>query len=88
MGAVEEVAIGAGNSLLDQGPIGILALFGWICVVVMGLALVVMWRALRESEKARVQDLIENVKSSDKERDDQDRKMDRLQAILESRVRR
>lgn len=88
MGAVEDVAVGAGNSLLTQGPIGILALFGWLCCVVLGLALIVIWRALRDSERARIKDLLDNAAASEKERDEQDRKMDRLQAVLEAKVRR
>lgn len=88
MGGVEKVAVDAGINLLNQGPIGLLALFGWLSVVVMGVALVVMWKALRQSEAARVQDLRDAATAAEKERDEQDRKMDRLQAVLEAKVRR
>lgn len=88
MGAVEDVAVGASNSLLGQGPIGILALFGWLCCVVLAMALMAIWRALRESEKARIADLLADAVTSEKERAELDRKMDRLQAVLEAKVRR
>lgn len=88
MGGVEGIAINGANSLLNQGAIGLLALFGWLAVVVMGLALVGMWKALRESEKARVTDLLEARALAEKERTEQDIKMDRLQAILEAKMRR
>lgn len=89
MGAVEGIAVNGANSLLNQGAIGILALFGWLASVIMGFALVAMWRALRASEAARVKDLQDAVASAEKERAEQDVKMDRLQAILEAtKVRR
>lgn len=88
MGAVEEVAVGAGNSLLNEGPIGLLALFGWLCVVIMGIVILVLWKSLRDSEKSRVQDLLDNAEAAEKDRIEMDRKMDRLQAVLEARAQK
>lgn len=88
MGAIEGVAVDAGTSLINQGAIGLLALFGWMASVVMGLALVAMWKALRESEAARVKDLLDGRALAEKERTEQDIKMDRLQAVLEAKMRR
>ncbi len=85
MGAAEELAVGVGNNLLDHGPIGVLALVGWLCVVVMGVVIIVIWKALRASEAARVKDLLDDKEAAEKERAEQDRKMDRLQAILEAK---
>ncbi len=88
MGGVEKVAIDAGASLLNQGAIGLLALFGWMAVVVMGTAIIVMWKALRASESDKVKILTDAAEAAEKERAEQDRKMDRLQAVLEAKVRR
>ncbi len=88
MGAVEDVAVSAGNSLLNEGPVGLLALFGWLCVVVMGIVIIALWRALRSSEADKVRILVDAAESAEKERAEQDRKMDRLQAVLEAKVRR
>lgn len=85
MGAAEDLATGIGNSLIDHGPVGWLALAGWLCVVVMGVVVVVIWKALRSSEAARLKDLLDDKEASEKERAEQDRKMDRLQAVLEAR---
>jgi len=85
MGAAEDVAIKVSDNLLSNGPIGILALVGWLCVFVMGAVVIALWRALRESEAARIKDLLDNAESSEKERAEMDRKMDRLQAILEAK---
>lgn len=85
MGAVEEVAGKTADALLLHGPIGILALVGWLCVVMAGFVIIVLWRALRASESARVKDLLDDKEAAEKERAEADRKMDRLQAILEAR---
>lgn len=85
MGAAEELAVGVGNSLINHGPVGWLALAGWLCVVVMAVVIVVMWKALRSSEAARVKDLLDDKEAAEKERAEMDRKMDRLQAVLEAK---
>ena len=85
MGAVEEAAGKGTDNLLTHGPIGLLALVLAMAVVVMGFAVIVMWRAMRASEAARVQDLLDQAEADRKDREEQDRKMDRLQAVLEAR---
>lgn len=85
MGAVEGLATSVGNSLIDHGPVGWLALAGWLCAVVASMVVVVIWKALRASEAARVSYLLDDKEASEKERAEQDRKMDRLQAILEAK---
>lgn len=76
------------DNLLLQGPIGILALIGWMCVIVMGLVIVIIWRAMRASEADKVKILQDSLEAAEKDREEQDRKMDRLQAVLESKARR
>lgn len=87
MGAVEETAGKVADNLLTHGPIGVLALIGWMCVVVVGVAAIALWRALRASEAARVQYLLDDREAAAKERAEQDIKMDRLQAVLEAKRR-
>jgi len=84
MGAVEDVAVKGADVLLGQGPIGLLALVACLCVVVLGFAVIAMWRALRTSEAARIEDLKDQIEAADKERADMDRKMDILQAVIEA----
>lgn len=85
MGAVDDAAGKVTDSLLAQGPIGILALIGWMCVIVLGVVIMAVWRAYRASEAARIKDLQDAVESAEKERADMDRKMDILQAVLEAK---
>ncbi len=87
MGLVDETAGKVADNLLTHGPIGVLALVGWLCVVVMGVVIIVIWKALRASEAARLKDLLDDKEAAEKERAEQDRKMDRLQAVLEARKR-
>lgn len=84
MGMVEDAAGKGVDALLGHGPIGLLALAGWLCCIVMGVVVIVIWRALRTSEAARVKDLQDQIDASDKERADMDRKMDLLQAVIEA----
>jgi len=85
MGAAEDLAVGVGNKLIEHGPLGWLALAGWLCAIVASLVVIVVWKALRTSEAARLKDLLDDKESAEKERAEQDRKMDRLQAVLEAR---
>ncbi len=85
MGAAEDLAVGVGTNLLDHGPIGVLALVGWLCVVAMGVVIIVIWKAFRASEAERVKYLLDDKEAAEKERAEQDRKMDRLQAVLEAK---
>lgn len=87
MGTVEETAGKVADYLLTHGPIGVLALVGWVCVVVVGIASIALWRALRASEAARVQYLLDDRAAAERERAEQDIKMDRLQAVLEAKRR-
>lgn len=87
MGGVEEVAIGVGKNLLNEGPLGWLAIAGWGCAFVACIVIVVIWKAMRESEAARINDLQDIVEASEKERIEQDRKIDRLQAVLEAKIK-
>ncbi len=87
MGTVEETAGKVADNLLTYGPIGILALVGWVCVVLMGMGVIGLHRALRASEASRIKDLLDAATDAKKEREEGDRKMDRLQAIIEARQR-
>lgn len=84
MGAVEDAAGKGFDALLGHGPIGILAFFALVCVVFMGVVILVLWRALRASEAARMKDLLDQIDAAEKERADTDRKMDILQAVIEA----
>jgi len=84
MGAVEDVAVKGADVLLGHGPIGLLALVACLCVVVMGCVIIVIWRALRASEAARISDLKDQIEDADKERAAMDKKMDILQAVIEA----
>lgn len=87
MGAVEEAAGKGVDALLGHGPVGLLALFGWLCVVIMGIVIVVIWTAFRKSEADRVKYLLDDKEAAEKERAEQDRKMDILQAVIEAKKR-
>ena len=82
-----ETAGKVADNLLTHGPIGVLALIGWACVVVVSIAAIALWRALRASEAARVQYLLDDRAAAERERAEQDIKMDRLQAVLEAKRR-
>lgn len=82
MGLVEDAAGKGVDALLGYGPIGLLALAGWMCVVVMGAVTIVIWRAFRSSEASRVKDLQDQIDAAEKERADMDKKMDILQAVI------
>lgn len=87
MGTVEETAGKVADNLLTHGPIGVLALIGWACVVVVSIAAIALWRALRASEAARLQYLLDDRAAAKRELTEQDIKMDRLQAVLEAKRR-
>ena len=84
---LEDAAGKVTDNLLTHGPIGVLALVGWLCVVVMGIAAIALWRALRTSEAARLQYLLDDRAAAKRDLTEQDIKMDRLQAVLEAKRR-
>lgn len=84
MGAVEDAAGKSVDAFLGNGPIGLLALIGWLCVVVLGIVVLAVWRAYRASEAARIKDLQDQIDAAEKERADMDKKMDILQAVIEA----
>lgn len=87
MDQVAETGTKVVDALLLQGPWGYLVLALLAFCVVSSFVCVVLWRDNRRLVDARVADMQEDLDSSKKERQEIERKMERLQAIIEDRGR-